>query len=235
MEDFGSTEEHLGAVVAACSKHAARNPQALRTEEISVADYLETPYVNAPLRALDCFISPCSGACAFVVTTAERAQELRRPPAYISGAVTAAVADAPPYWELYSMRRGDITGSAADVVSDRLWKQTGLTPDAVDVAQIYDCYSYTVLSQLEGYGFCDIGEGGDFAENGRLELGGDLPVNTHGGHLREVYMHGMNHILEGVRQVRGDSTGQVDGASTVLVTGGPGPISSALILTKERA
>src|SRR5581483_8777080 len=106
--------------------------------------------------------------------------------------------------------------------------------DDVDVAQIYDCTSYTLLAQLEDYGFCAKGEGGPFAEHGALELGGRLPVNTHGGHLGEAYVHGFTHILEAVAQIRGESVNQVPGADVVLVTGGaPGP-SSALLLGAGR-
>jgi acetyl-CoA acetyltransferase len=233
MDEFGSSEEQLGAIVSASSKFGAANPNALRGDPITVEQYLGTPYLNAPLRERDCFVNPSVGACAVVITTAERAKSLKQPPVHISGAVTAADPEFPPNWEMYAMRPGPIIGSAANVVGERLWRQTGLKPSDIDVAEIYDCYSYTVISQLEGYGFCKTGEGGDFVQGGRIELSGELPVNTHGGHLSEAYIHGFNHILEGARQIRGESTSQVEGAETVLVTGGPGPISSALILTKE--
>jgi acetyl-CoA acetyltransferase len=234
MEEFGSTEADLGAIVSAFANHGANNPNALRGNPVSVEEYLDTPYLNAPLRELDCFVNPSAGACAFVVTSAERAASLKQKPAHISGAVTAAADGFPPNWEMYSMRQGPIIDSAANVVAGRLWDQTGIKASDIDVAEIYDCYSYTVVSQLEGYGFCKTGEGGDFVQGGRIEVGGEIPVNTHGGHLAEAYIHGFSHILEGVRQIRGESTTQVDGAETVLVTGGPGSTSSAVILTKEQ-
>ncbi len=110
----------------------------------------------------------------------------------------------------------------------------GCGPNDVDVAEIYDCYSYTLLAQLEDYGFCGKGEGGPFIQDVGIQLGQGLPVNTHGGHLGEAYIHGFNHIVEGVRQIRGTSTAQVPDAEVALVTGGtPGP-TSAVILTKDR-
>jgi acetyl-CoA acetyltransferase len=236
MAEFGSTEEHLGAVVQAATKHASTNPNALRGREVSIEDHLSEPYLTSPFRELDCFINPSVGACAVVVTTAERAQDLRQPPAHIAAAVSdVSGGPSPPNWEMWSFRQGPITGSAANRVGPKLWRESGMSPSDVDVAEIYDCYSYTVLSQLEAYGFCETGEAGPFVEGGRIEIGGQLPVNTHGGHLGEAYIHGFNHILEGVRQIRGTSTAQVEDARVALVTAGPGPLSSALLLTKEAA
>jgi acetyl-CoA acetyltransferase len=233
MSEFGTTEEQLGAIVSAFAKHGAANPNALRGDSLSVEDYLDADYLNAPLRDRDCFVNPSAGACAFVVTTAERAKSLKQQPVHIAAAVTAGDSDSPPNWEMWALRQGGILGSGADKAAAELWDQTGLGPDDIDVAEIYDCYSFTVMSQLEGYGFCGRGEGGSFVESGRIEVGGQLPLNTAGGHLSEAYIHGFNHIIEGVRQVRGESTSQVDDAEAVLITGGPGPISSGMILTKE--
>jgi acetyl-CoA acetyltransferase len=233
MAQYGSTEAQLGAVVKAATRHAAMNPNALRPHAMSIDEYLAEPYVTSPLREVDCFINPSVGACAFVLTSAQRAQGLRQTPAHVAGVVSDFGTPTAPNWEMWSFRQGPITGSGANAVAPRLWQQTGLRPADIDVAEIYDCYSYTIFSQLEAYGFCGEGEAGAFVENGRIEIGGDLPVNTHGGHLGEAYIHGMNHILEGVRQIRGTSTAQVDGAEVVLVTGGPGPASSGMVLTKE--
>jgi acetyl-CoA acetyltransferase len=232
-QEYGTREEHLGAVVAASTRHAAANPNALRGTPVSVREYMRTPYVTSPLRELDCFINPCAGACAFLVTSAERADSLRRPPAHIAAAASGSVPTSTPNWEQWTMRPGPITTTAADQVAPRIWAACGLGPADVDVAQIYDCYSYSVLSQLESYGFCGRGESGPFVEDGRIELGGELPVNTSGGHLGEAYIHGVNHIVEGVRQIRGTSTAQVPGAEVCLVTGGPGPLSSGIVLTSE--
>jgi acetyl-CoA acetyltransferase len=129
------------------------------------------------------------------------------------------------------MRKEPLTFPSA-VVADNLYRRAGLGPSDVDVAQFYDCFTITVLIQLEDYGFCKKGEGGPFAASGALET--TLPINTAGGHLSEAYIHGMNHIVEGVRQIRGTSTGQVDNAEVCLVTSGAPPATSALILTGDR-
>jgi acetyl-CoA acetyltransferase len=120
------------------------------------------------------------------------------------------------------------------LVARQLWNTTGLGPDDVDVAIIYDHFTPFVLCQLEEFGFCGRGEAKDFLRDGAIELGGRLPVNTHGGQLGEAYIHGMNGIAEGVRQVRGTSVNQVDAAEHVLVTAGTGVPTSALILGPDR-
>jgi acetyl-CoA acetyltransferase len=125
-----------------------------------------------------------------------------------------------------------ITETAGKWVAPRLYQTAGISPRDVDVAEIYDCFSINVLMQLEDYGFCKKGEGGAFVEEGRIELGGELPINTSGGHLSEGYIHGFNHIVEGVKQMRGTSTAQVEGAEIALVTAGTPPMTSALILRR---
>ena len=113
-----------------------------------------------------------------------------------------------------------------------MYSRAGFGPDDVDVAQIYDCFTITTLIQLEDYGFCGKGEGGPYVESGAIALDGKLPINTGGGHLSEGYIHGMSHIVEGVKQMRGVSTSQVGGAETCLVTAGSPPASSALLLRR---
>jgi acetyl-CoA acetyltransferase len=126
--------------------------------------------------------------------------------------------------------RESITELPARSVADTLYRRAGLGPGDIDVAQIYDCFTITVLLQLEDWGFCEKGEGGPFVASGEIDLTGALPINTGGGHLSEGYIHGMNHIVEGVRQIRGESTNQVPGAEVCLVTSTPLPPGSALIL-----
>ena len=128
------------------------------------------------------------------------------------------------------LMRESITELPARVVANTLYRRAGLGPDDIDVAQIYDCFTVTVLLQLEDWGFCKKGEGGPFVAGGEIDLGGRIPINTGGGHLSEGYIHGMNHVVEGVRQMRGESTSQVPGAETCLVTSTPLPPGSALIL-----
>jgi acetyl-CoA acetyltransferase len=232
MHEFGTTEEQLGAIVRACRKHASMNPAALRGEEISIEDYFESPYVSAPLREADCFILPTYGACAVVVVSAERAKSLPQTPAYVTAAAAASGTKSLPYWELIAFRRGDIVHTPSREVSKRLWAMAGITPADIDVAQVYDCYSYTLLAQLEDYGFCAKGDGGPFVEDGGIELGGTLPVNTHGGHLGEAYIHGFTHVLEAVRQIRGTSTAQVPDAGFAFVSGGTPSATSAMVLRR---
>lgn len=130
------------------------------------------------------------------------------------------------------LMRPDITVTPSQTVARTLFSRAGLGPSDVDVAQIYDCFTITVLLQLEDYGFCPKGEGGPFAESGALRLDGALPINTAGGNLSEGYVHGMNHVLEGVRQIRGTSTSQRKDAEVCLVTSAPPPGTSALLLVK---
>ena len=125
-----------------------------------------------------------------------------------------------------------MTTLPARPTADTLYRRAGLGPADIDVAQLYDCFTITVLMQLEDYGFCAKGEGGPYASSGEIGLGGQTPINTGGGHLSEGYIHGMNHIVEGVRQVRGTSTNQVPGAEVCLVTSTPLPPGSALILRR---
>jgi acetyl-CoA acetyltransferase len=126
--------------------------------------------------------------------------------------------------------RESITALPAKPVADTLYRRAGLGPADIDVAQFYDCFTITVLLQLEDFGFCAKGEGGAFVSSGEIEIGGRLPINTGGGHLSEGYIHGMNHIVEGVRQIRGESTSQVPGAEVCLVTSTPLPPGGAVIL-----
>ena len=187
-----------------------------------------------PHRLFDCCLES-DGACALVVTTAERARDLAKRPVgilateqgaprgYAFGPFTNAnVAD-----ELYA------TGGCEELAG-RLYRKAGLGPRDVDVAQIYDHFTGCVLMQLEDYGFCERGEGGAFVERGALQWpDGRLPTNTHGGSLSEAYIHGLNHVVEGVRALRGESTSPVDGAEVCLVTSAACVPSSALLLGRR--
>lgn len=229
MHEYGTTSEQLGAIAVAARKHAAANPKAIRKTPITIDDHQNSRMITFPLRELDCLISANDGACAFIVTTAERAKDLKQRPAKIMAAAQSLGSNPMSTWEM-SAFKPTITDSEARDVAPRLYRMAGLGPQDIDVAQIYDCFTYTQLVLLEDYGFCKEGEGGAFVEGGRIEIGGDLPVNTHGGHLGEAYIHGFTHITEGVKQMRGTSTCQVEGAETTLVASAvPGP-TSALIL-----
>ncbi|NIB41709.1 hypothetical protein HBA55_19040 [Pseudomaricurvus alkylphenolicus] len=232
MHEYGTTNAQLGAIAVAARKHAAMNPNAIRRDPLTLEDYYDSPFTTEPLRELDSAISPCDGAAAVIVTSAERARDLKQTPAYIRAcAQVLGIPKTTLWWEQLPFKF-DFPETQSAYVAPRLFEMADMTPQDIDVAQIYDCYTYTLLTQLEDYGFCKKGEGGAFVENGRIELGGELPVNTHGGHLSEAYIHGFNHIVEGVRQVRGTSTAQVQDAETVLVTGGVPAPTAALILRK---
>jgi acetyl-CoA acetyltransferase len=170
--------------------------------------------------------------CAVVITSAERAQDLRQPPAYIRSAAAMA-----PYryggalMSFYNHPDDDFASSGQRAVAEALYGLGGTGPSELDVAMIYDHFTPMVLMSLEDFGLCPKGEGGPYAADGNLGLDGPLPVNTHGGNLAEAYAHGMNHVEEAVRQLRGTAINQVDGAETVLIIGGAGPApSSGLIL-----
>lgn len=232
MYEYGTTSRQLGAIAAAFRKHSSMNPKAIRRTPITVDDHQNSPIISDPIRELDCMIAPNDGACAVVVTSAERAKDLKQRPAYITAAAQALGSDPPLWWEFWPFRPV-VTEWESKYLAPGLFNMAGVTPEDIDVAEIYDCFTYTALVQLEDYGFCKKGEGGPFVEAGNIELGGKLPVNTHGGHIGEAYVHGFTHILEGARQIRGTSTAQVKDAELALVTGGVPAPTSALILRRK--
>ena len=195
-------------------------------------DYLAARMISRPLRLFD-FCLETDGAAALIVTSAEAARDAPNPPALIRAAAAGSLVNPQPGIQFPVVLREDITTLPAKPTADTLYRRAGLGPPDIDVAQLYDCFTITVLLQLEDFGFCAKGEGGAFVSSGAIELGGSLPINTGGGHLSEGYIHGMNHIVEGVRQVRGTSSSQVDGAETCLVTNNPLPPGAALILRKD--
>jgi acetyl-CoA acetyltransferase len=182
------------------------------------------------LRLLDC-CQESDGGVAIVVTSTERARDLPQPPAVITAAVQGAAAEGEMMTSYY---RDDITGlPEMGVVAEKLWRDSGLAPTDIQTAFLYDHFTPFVFAQLEELGFCGRGEAKDFATIERLSLGGELPINTNGGLLGEAYIHGMNGITEGVRQVRGTSYNQVENVEHVLVTSGTGVPTSALILATD--
>jgi acetyl-CoA acetyltransferase len=230
MIKYGTTHEQLGHIAVGQRANAVKNPRALKRDPITLDDYLASRWIAEPLRLLDCCLET-DGACAVVVTSAEHARDLAAPPVLISGAVWGG-GDS-----FFSGQGGDFTVSEAARIAPRLYAMAGVGPEDIDVAELYDCFTYSVLVQLEDYGFCAKGEGGSYAASGATRLDGPLPVNTHGGFLSEGYVHGINHVAEAVAQLRGTAGDrQVSGAEVALSTAQPGYVlagTSALILRTD--
>jgi acetyl-CoA acetyltransferase len=228
--DFGTTAEQLAHISLTCRARANTNPRAqMHDRPLTLEDCLSARMIAAPLRLYD-FCLETDGACAVVVTGADRAADCRRPPVLIRAVAQASIPDPQPGLQFPVLMRESITELPARSVATTLYRRAGLGPGDVDVAQVYDCFTITVLLQLEDWGFCKKGEGGPFVAGGEIDVGGQIPINTGGGHLSEGYIHGMNHVVEGVRQMRGTSTSQVPGAEVCLVTSTPLPPGSGLML-----
>jgi len=227
MHEYGATSEDFGRVAVADRKHAATNPDAwFYGKPITLEDHQASRMIADPLHLLDC-CQESDGAVALVVTSAERARDLPQRPAMIRA---AAQGSGPDQFVMTSYYRDQIGLQEMGLVVRELWRQSGLRPDDMDTAVLYDHFTPFVLMQLEELGFCGRGEAKDFVADGAIELGGRLPLNTHGGQLGEAYIHGMNGIAEGVRQMRGTSVNQVPDAQHVLVTAGTGVPTSGLVL-----
>jgi acetyl-CoA acetyltransferase len=223
MHVFGETREHFAEVAMSTRLYASTRETALKREPMTLDDYFNAPMVADPLCLFD-FCLETDGALAFVVTSAERARDLRQPPVLIAASAHGGSMDWGRGFFWQSMPdEAYLTGGHAPV-GRRLYEMAQITPDDIDVALLYDHFGPLVLPQLEDYGFCPRGEAGPFVASGALRKGGKLPLNTHGGHLSEAYVIGMTHIREAVEQLRGTAVNQVDGARHALVSGGPAPI-----------
>lgn len=225
MAQFGTTRDQLGAVVRACRRHGAANPNAQLRKPLSPDQYRQSRLIVAPLTRDDCCLVSDGGA-AVVVMSADHARQLQvKKPVPILGFGQGQTS-----WEV--VQRPVLTGTAAAVSAQTAFGMAGLRPGDIDVAQLYDCFSIVPLITLEDYGFCKKGEGGRFVEDGRLEIGGELPMNTAGGLLSETGMPGLQLVIEGVRQMRGESVNQVPHARKCIVSnqGGIMHTHSTLIL-----
>jgi acetyl-CoA acetyltransferase len=232
MHEYGATSEDFGRVSVADRKHAATNPKAwFYGKPITLEEHQASRWIVEPLHLLDC-CQETDGGQAIVVTTTERARDLAQTPAVIAGAAQGV---AKGQESMVSYYRDDIAGlPEMGLVADQLWAQSGIGPEDVQTAVIYDHFTPFVLQQLEEFGFCKRGEAKDFLADGAIELGGRLPVNTHGGQLGEAYLHGMNGIAEAVRQIRRTAVNQVPDVDNVLVTAGTGVPTSGLVLSTDR-
>jgi acetyl-CoA acetyltransferase len=235
MHLYGTTSEQLGHIAVTFREHASRNPRAVMGgRPMTFEDHHASPMIADPHRLFDCCLES-DGACAVVVTSAARARDLAKPPVEI----LASEQGAPRGYAFGPFSNANIpddlyaTGGGEEMAS-RLFGKAGLGPSDVDVAQLYDHFTGCVLMQIEDYGFCKRGEGGPFVESGALSWkGGSLPTNTHGGSLSEAYIHGLNHVVEGVRALRGESTSPVEGAEVCLVTSAACVPSSAVLLGRR--
>jgi acetyl-CoA acetyltransferase len=214
MEMFGTTSRQFGEIAVTMRKHALLNDNATMHTPISLEDHQASRMISDPFRLLDCSLESDGGA-AIIVSAADRARDMRQPAVVIMG-----VGEGHPDSPSTITQRGDITRLGLAKAAPRVFSMCGLTPADIDVAEIYDCFTYIVMCQIEDLGFCAKGEGGAFVENGNISVGGKLPVNTHGGLLSQAHVAGMNHVVELVRQLRGQANrAQVKDAEIGLVTG----------------
>lgn len=229
MIKYGTTHEQLGAVAINQRKNAIINDRAMLRKPMNIDDYMNSRMIVDPFRLPDMCLES-DGACAVVLTSAENARNLRQKPVYImAAAMGGGPLPGPMGWANQAPEPAD---AAANYFADRLYSMAGITPKDIDFAEIYDCFTFAVIYQIEGYGFCKKGEGGPFVEGGtRIAIGGELPVNTHGGQLSEGYFWAMNHLVEATQQLRHQAgERQVKNAEIGLVTGHTAAVASAVIL-----
>jgi acetyl-CoA acetyltransferase len=224
--EYGTTDEHRGAVVLTCREHAQLNPRAVwNGHPMTMDDYLAADLIASPLRIVDCDM-PVDGAVALIFTSADRAPDLRAKPIYVEslGHATGPMLD----FDLFP----DVTHMGARYAGEEMWAGTDLGPGDVDVAQIYDGFSTLALSWIEDLGFTKKGEAGDWLLEGNGKLGSAMPICTDGGQLGAGRLHGFGKVAETVQQLRGEcGERQVPGAEVGLTCAGGGPIGTCMLLT----
>lgn len=232
MHEYNIDSDKFGWITTVCREHGAKNPNGMYFDRpISIEDYRKSKMLVDPIRELDCY-QETDSAVALIITTAEKAKELKQKPVYILGSAQSSGTGTEEKNGYYRPKIAKLT--EINDVGQRLYAMAGVSPKDIDVVQLDDTYAPIVPMQLEELGFCDRGEGVAFCEGGdRIRVGGQLPLNTSGGSLGEGYIHGMNHVAEAVRQIRGTSVNQVEGAKLALVTSGAGGPSSGVILGGE--
>ena len=227
MHEYGTTSAQFGAVAVAMRTHALLNEGAQMKKPMTIEDHQNSRFIAEPFRLFDCCLNS-DGAAAVIVTTAERARDLPHAPVLILGGTQCHTHK--NFFEAPSPAQQGEEDAARD-----LQRKYGLSAGDFDFAELYDCFTFTVLAQLESYGFCKVGEGGPFAETGSIGLGKTIPVNTHGGLLSHGYIDGMTHITEAAKQLRGGcGTRQVEGAELGLVTGNGGDLATHANLVLRR-
>jgi acetyl-CoA acetyltransferase len=221
MYQYGTTSEQLAEIAVVTRRHAGLNPLAMYREPITVQDVLNSRMIADPLHLFDCCVVSDGGG-AVLVTTEERARDLKQPPVYVLGSSES-------HTHAHISQMPDLTVTAAAMTAPRAFAEAGVRPEDIDMAMIYDSFTITVLLLLEDLGFCKKGEGGAFVQNGRIALGGQLPINTDGGGLSSNHpgMRGIFLIIEAVRQLRGQcGPRQVPGAKLAVAHGSGGVLSS---------
>ena len=202
MYDYGTTPEQVAHVKVAHSKHASNNPKAYYKTRYTVDDVVNSRIICKPLHLLDCCVET-DNATAIIVTRLDRARDCKNPPAVIQSVVGRCCK---PRGDIHlHYQHGPISTVAGHYAKEILFANAGVGPEDIDVTGSYDAFTFTTMLQLEDYGFCKKGEGGDYVSSGAIELGGRRPNNTSGGHLCEGYTHGMNMVIENVRQLRNDA------------------------------
>jgi acetyl-CoA acetyltransferase len=228
MIEFGTRPEQLGAIAVSCRRHANLHPGAvMREKKLTLADYLAKPMLVDPLRVEDCCLISDGGG-AYLMTTPERARDLRRAPVLVAG-----VGEGRSGSGLYWSQQSAFTSTPQVFSAPAAFAMAGIAPRDVDVLALYDPFTIVALMQIEDMGFCRKGEGGAFVEGDALDFdGGRLPYNTHGGLLSHAYVLGISHVIELVRQLRGEAAAQVADAEIAVYGGYTGHLASTLVLRR---
>lgn len=228
MEEFGTTQEDFGQVAVNARRWSKDNERAVLRDEVTMEDYLSSRPITEPLLLLDCDY-PVSGSVAAILTTRERAVDLAKQPVFVDALAYGTGAN--PDWVFAD----DIMFSGCLPAANRLWSRTSLTPQDVDVAELYDGFTHITMSWVEALGFCGIGEFGDWVDGGKsIAPGGRLPLNTNGGQLAEGRLHGLGFLTEAVLQLRGEcGVRQVPDAKVAAVANAHGPQAGCMLLRTE--
>jgi acetyl-CoA acetyltransferase len=233
MHLYGTRREAFAEIAISTRANAIRRPTSRFKDPITLEDYFNARMISDPLCLFD-YTQENDGASAVITTSAARAKDLRKPPAYVVASAHGGAGRWGQSITWMGMPDEYFASSGHRPVAKAVYERAGITPADIDVALLYDHFTPMVLMQLEDYGFAPIGEGGAFVESGAIRWQtGSIPVNTHGGNLSEAYIIGMTHVIEAVQQVRGEAINQVENAEFALATGGPAPIPTSALIVRR--